>query len=140
MAGLVPIVGDRECTASGPARTPKRAAIDEALPIEGEATLWGDELYFRTGIDVPVEEAKTEVPVGAIAYWAPGQRSLPVLGTDAGKRGRGAACGLASERRRTGHGNRDGNGDSVRDENRAGAGVAIFKAVANGISVRSERT
>lgn len=47
-------------------------ALAEALPLEGEATRWGDELYFRTDVDVPPEETQTAVPVGAVAYWPEG--------------------------------------------------------------------
>ena len=47
-------------------------ALAEALPLEGEATRWGDELYFSTDVDVPPEETQTEVAVGAVAYWPDG--------------------------------------------------------------------
>lgn len=49
-----------------------QTAIEAALPIEDEATRWGDELYMRTAIDVPEEDAQREVPVGALAYWPQG--------------------------------------------------------------------
>lgn len=49
-----------------------REAIADSLPLEGEATRWGDELYFRTDVDVPAENARAEVPVGALAYWPQG--------------------------------------------------------------------
>jgi len=46
-----------------------RDAITAALPLEGDASRWGEELYFRTGIDVDQETTQTEVPVGSVAYW-----------------------------------------------------------------------
>ena len=49
-----------------------RAAIEVALPIEGRATRWGDELYVRTPVDVPAENAREAVPEGAVAYWPQG--------------------------------------------------------------------
>ena len=49
-----------------------RAAIEAALPIEGRATRWGDELYVRTPVDVPAENAREAVPEGAVAYWPQG--------------------------------------------------------------------
>ena len=49
-----------------------RAAIEAALPLSGEAHRWGDELYVRTPVDVPAENAREEVPVGAVAYWPQG--------------------------------------------------------------------
>jgi hypothetical protein len=49
-----------------------RRAIEEALPLEGDAARWGDELYFEIPVDVPAEDARAEVPVGAVAYWPQG--------------------------------------------------------------------
>lgn len=49
-----------------------RAAIQDALPLSGEAARWGDELYFETPVDVAAEDARLEVPVGAVAYWPRG--------------------------------------------------------------------
>ncbi|MFC7167067.1 cyclophilin-like family protein [Halospeciosus flavus] len=44
----------------------------EALPLAGDATRWGDELYFRTSVDVDPESSRLEVATGALAYWAQG--------------------------------------------------------------------
>jgi hypothetical protein len=49
-----------------------RAALDAALPLAGEASRWGDELYFGTDVDVPAENARAEVDVGTVAYWPQG--------------------------------------------------------------------
>ncbi|AUX10220.1 hypothetical protein AArcSl_2601 [Halalkaliarchaeum desulfuricum] len=49
-----------------------RAAIADALPVSGDAARWGDELYFEVPVDVPAENARAEVPVGAVAYWPQG--------------------------------------------------------------------
>ena len=49
-----------------------REAIEGALPLEGDAARWGDELYFRTNVDLSAENAKAEVPVGTLAYWPQG--------------------------------------------------------------------
>ena len=45
----------------------------EALPIEGSANLWGDEIYF----EIPVEaaqaaDARALVEVGTLGYWPVG--------------------------------------------------------------------
>jgi len=50
-----------------------RRAIADALPIEGDATRWGDELYFRIPVDAPPESnARAEVEPGTVAYWPQG--------------------------------------------------------------------
>ncbi len=49
-----------------------RRAIEAALPLSGEATRWGDELYFRTSVDVDAENARAEVAEGTLAYWPQG--------------------------------------------------------------------
>lgn len=73
MSDLQITVGDRELTAEWTAENPEtRAAIQDALPLAGAATRWGDELYFRTDVDVPSEDARAVVPVGALAYWPQG--------------------------------------------------------------------
>jgi len=73
MADLHLVVDGHELTADWTDDNPKtRSAIEDALPLEGTATRWGDELYFRTEVDVPAEDAQAEVPVGSIAYWPQG--------------------------------------------------------------------
>jgi hypothetical protein len=53
--------------------TPTAQALAEALPIEGQAQRWGDEIYFS--VPQVVQElddtAATEVQVGDIGYWPP---------------------------------------------------------------------
>ena len=46
--------------------------IWSALPIQGEANRWGDEIYFSIPVSVEEENSRDEVEVGAIAYWPPG--------------------------------------------------------------------
>ncbi|MFB6128892.1 MAG: cyclophilin-like fold protein [Halorhabdus sp.] len=50
-----------------------RDALADALPVEGQATRWGDELYFDASLDGEPETTSEEVPVGTIAYWAGGE-------------------------------------------------------------------
>jgi len=70
---LTIVVDSRELSATWSGRNPTtREAITEALPLEGHATRWGDELYFSIDVDVPAEEPQTEVPTGGIAYWPQG--------------------------------------------------------------------
>jgi hypothetical protein len=45
----------------------------DALPIDGSANIWGDEIYFSIPIKVAQEaDARAEMKVGEIAYWPPG--------------------------------------------------------------------
>ena len=46
----------------------------DALPLEGSANTWGDEIYFRIAVQAEEEgEASDVVEMGAVAYWPPGQ-------------------------------------------------------------------
>ncbi len=68
-------VDDRELTATwtgGASET--RAALEETLPVAGDAVRWGDELYFDVELDVPPENASDVVPVGTVAYWPAGDK------------------------------------------------------------------
>ncbi|MFB6167732.1 MAG: cyclophilin-like family protein [Haloferacaceae archaeon] len=73
MSDLRLTVGDVELEASWTDENPEtRDAIAAALPLGGEASKWGDELYVRVPIDVPAEEAREVVDPGAVAYWPRG--------------------------------------------------------------------
>lgn len=46
----------------------------DALPLEGAANTWGDEIYFRIGVQADEEDGASDVvDMGAVAYWPPGQ-------------------------------------------------------------------
>ena len=52
---------------------PTARQIWEALPIEGSANLWGDEIYFSIPVDADQEaDARTDVDVGELDYWPVG--------------------------------------------------------------------
>ena len=73
MADLRITVDDVELDASWTDENPQtRDALAGALPVEGDAARWGDELYFSVPVDVPPENAREAVPVGAVAYWPRG--------------------------------------------------------------------
>jgi hypothetical protein len=40
-----------------------------AMPIEGRAALWKEEVYFETNIKMGSEKEKPTVEKGAVAYW-----------------------------------------------------------------------
>ncbi|TMT85532.1 hypothetical protein E2L06_02525 [Haloterrigena sp. H1] len=73
MTDLRVIVDGRELEANWTDDAPEtKAALADTLPVAGEATRWGDELYFDVPIDVSAENAREVVPEGAIAYWPTG--------------------------------------------------------------------
>ena len=48
-------------------------AIWEALPIEGQANTWGDEIYFEVPVFLEASgDARETVAVGELGYWPPG--------------------------------------------------------------------
>lgn len=62
-----------EVTATWTDESPRtRRALADALPFSGEATRWGDELYFRIPVDVDAEDPRTTVDPGTVAYWPRG--------------------------------------------------------------------
>jgi len=53
--------------------SPTAAAIAKALPLEGTANRWGEEIYFSIPVKAEEEPGAREVmAVGEIAYWPPG--------------------------------------------------------------------
>ena len=47
-------------------------AIWDALPIEGSASVWGDEIYFRVPVGLTEEDVQELVELGDLGYWPPG--------------------------------------------------------------------
>jgi len=47
-------------------------SLARALPFEGRAARWKEEVYFETPVKVGTEKAKSKVEVGAMAYWPMG--------------------------------------------------------------------
>jgi hypothetical protein len=53
--------------------TPTAKAVYNALPIEGAANRWGDEIYFVIPVNIEAEpDAKEIVSEGDVAYWPEG--------------------------------------------------------------------
>ncbi len=47
-------------------------AIVKALPVEGVARVWGEEVYFSTLVKVGAEKSKSNIEPGDLAYWPEG--------------------------------------------------------------------
>ena len=47
-------------------------AILDALPIEGQANTWGDEIYFGIPVELEEDDAQAVVELGDLGYWPPG--------------------------------------------------------------------
>jgi hypothetical protein len=44
------------------------------MPLEGNANIWGEEIYFPISVTAELEEnAQEEVEIGTLAYWPPGK-------------------------------------------------------------------
>jgi hypothetical protein len=53
--------------------SPTAEQIWTALPLEGQANIWGDEIYFEIPINTGQEpDARAEVEVGELGYWPVG--------------------------------------------------------------------
>ncbi|CAB5082268.1 DUF369 domain-containing protein TM1367 [Olavius algarvensis associated proteobacterium Delta 3] len=53
--------------------TPTANQIEAAMPLEGTANVWGDEIYFDVPIQMDLEtDARQEVAVGDLGYWPMG--------------------------------------------------------------------
>ena len=58
-----------------------------ALPIDGWARTWGDEIYFRTPVKAGEDAAQAVVEMGAVGYWPPGQALCLFFGPTPASRG-----------------------------------------------------
>jgi len=48
--------------------------IYAALPLQGSANLWGDEIYFEIPLEIAAEaDAREEMEAGELAYWPEGR-------------------------------------------------------------------
>lgn len=53
---------------------PTAEAVWEALPIQGGARLWGEEIYFPIPVSARAEsDAREVIEVGDVAYWPDGE-------------------------------------------------------------------
>ena len=53
--------------------SPTAQKLWDTLPMEGQANVWGEEIYFEIPVSAQQEpNAREEVDVGTIAYWPAG--------------------------------------------------------------------
>ena len=57
------------------------------LPIDASASIRGDEIYFRTSIEVEEDDAQPVVELGDFAYWPPSQALCIFFGSTPVSRG-----------------------------------------------------
>jgi len=62
-------------------------AIAQALPIEGSANTWGDEIYFTIPVRCGDENPKEVVEMGDLGYWRPGSALCIFFGPTPASRG-----------------------------------------------------
>ncbi|WP_340559596.1 cyclophilin-like fold protein [Streptomyces sp. GSL17-111] len=74
--------------------TPAARALLGALPVESRAATWGEEVYFDTGLSLPLESGALQVvDPGTVAFWTEGDAlALPYGPTPIS---RGDECRLA---------------------------------------------
>jgi hypothetical protein len=61
--------------------SPTAALIWEALPMEGEGHLWGEEIYFTIPVQAPLDDSAREVVErGDLGYWPQGRAFCIFLG------------------------------------------------------------
>ncbi|MEV6962635.1 cyclophilin-like fold protein [Streptomyces sp. NPDC051207] len=107
--------------------TPTTRALTDALPLTSTACVWGEEVYFDTGITVSREtDARQVVEPGTVTFWTDGDAlALPYGPTPIS---RGEECRLAGPCNVMGRLDGDARllatvrpGDPVRVENATGA-------------------
>ena len=62
-------------------------AIWDSLPIQSEANIWGDEVYFSIGLKLSEERPKDVVELGDLGYWPPGRAMCIFFGRTPASRG-----------------------------------------------------
>lgn len=51
---------------------PELEKLLESSPFSSEAERWGDEIYFELPVKLDLKGERTEMEVGEVAYWPPG--------------------------------------------------------------------
>jgi hypothetical protein len=67
--------------------TETAGAVWDALPIQGNGSTWGEEIYFRIPVDAELENGQEVVDLGDLGYWPPGQAFCLFFGLTPASRG-----------------------------------------------------
>ena len=68
--------------------SPTAERLWEALPVEGSANLWGEEIYFSIPVDAELEKDAGEVVErGDLGFWPPGTAFCIFFGPTPASRG-----------------------------------------------------
>ena len=103
--------------------TPTARAILEALPIDGQANTWGDEIYFSIPVRAEQEPGAGDlVEVGDLGYWPPGSAFCIFFGRTPASQGDEARAASA-----------------VNVFGRIQGDATVFKQISAGAAVRIER-
>ncbi|MDO9535330.1 MAG: cyclophilin-like fold protein [Bacillota bacterium] len=63
-------IGEETQLFAGLNETKTARRIFEALPLESKGSTWGEEIYFTTPVEAPIEEDAREVlEAGELGYW-----------------------------------------------------------------------
>ena len=62
-------------------------AVSDALPINGSANTWGDEIYFGILVTAELEQGQEVVDLGDLGYWPPGRAFCIFFGLTPASRG-----------------------------------------------------
>ena len=77
----IDVIGKGKALAKLDERNPKiRESFFRALPMEGIANLWGDEVYFDVPLFMENENPSPSATAGDICYWSPGPAFCIFLG------------------------------------------------------------
>jgi hypothetical protein len=95
----------------------------EALPIDGRANTWGDEIYFEIPVTAEqAPDARAEVEVGELGYWPVGRAFCIFFGPTPASRG-----------------NEPRAYSPVNVLGRISGDATVFRSVRSGAAVRIER-
>ncbi|MQG10597.1 MAG: hypothetical protein FI716_03770 [SAR202 cluster bacterium] len=67
--------------------TQTAGAVWDALPIQGNGSTWGEEIYFRIPVNAELENGQEVVDLGDLGYWPPGQAFCLFFGLTPASRG-----------------------------------------------------